>query len=145
MAVFKKALNKVIVPACVIFAAVITVISLFMLTLNFERPALLAGDILTIAFISLIFACLNLILHIKSLNIYIRMALHFIFTELALYLVLFLTTRSEDISTTVAGMRIYAVIFYAIIYVLVATVRIICELLRSSKKENEKKDKTLRN
>ena len=138
MAILKNILYKILIPACVIFSAITLIISLTMLSLNFERPALLAEDLLIITLISIVFSCLNLIFRVKSLNFYVRLILHFIFSELALYLILLITTGNTQISNTLAGIRLFIVIIYAIAYVIVATIIVIRKLLKSSQTAESK-------
>lgn len=130
-----KLLNDIIYP----FTAIFTGLILFLGILSYGTstvPAIPVNNMLLLALYSFILALLNRIFYIKKLVVYIRMAIHFIFTTLALYLMLFIFTK--NIISATENIRIVLVLFYAVIYIAIAVVYI---CIRESKKFKQPKTK----
>ncbi len=130
-----KLLNDIIYPFAAIFTALILFLGIFSYGTS-NVPAIPVNNMLILALYSLILALLNRIFYIKKLMVYIRMAIHFIFTTLALYLILFIFTK--NIISATENIRIVLVLFYAIIYLAIAVVYI---CVRESKKFRQPKEK----
>lgn len=130
-----KILNNIIYPFTGIFTALIVVLGAFSYGTT-NVPAIPVTNILIMALYSFLLALLNRIFYVKKLMVYVRMAIHFIFSTLALYLILFLFTK--NIISATENIRIVLVLFYAIVY-LIAAVIYVC--VRESKKFKEPKAK----
>ena len=134
----KKFYTQIFLPFTAIFTALTLILGVFSYSVT-SVPAIPVNNLLILALYSLILAFLNRIFYIKKLMVYIRMAIHFIFSSLALYLLLFLFTK--DIISATENIRIVLVLLYIIIYFIVAIIYVLINESKRFKKPEEKKNK----
>ena len=129
----KKIFNNIICPTCIFYTIISLFIGVTSFTLDRTIPAIPISNLLVIAAFSLFLSIINLIFKIKTLNVYIRIPIHYIVSTVSLYLVLLIA--AGDIVTNTKNIRLVMLLMYSIVYV-ITTVVYICI------KETRKKPKT---
>lgn len=140
---FKEKINKffnnIILPFSGIFTALTLLLGLCSYSVN-KIPAIPVNNLLILALFSLILSFLNRLFYLKKLSVYIKMAIHFIFTTLSLYLILFIFTKNIIDST--ANLRTVLVLLYVIIYIIIAVIYTCVRETKRFRKPKEKKKQT---
>lgn len=137
----KKIFNNIILPTSFFYTVISLFIGLTSFTLDRNIPAIPISNLLVIAAYSLLLSLFNLIFKIKSLNVYIRIPIHYIATAASLYIMLLIA--AGDIVTNTRNIRFVMVVFYTIIYV-ISTVVFIC-INETRKKPAKKENKEYEN
>lgn len=113
----KKILNDILFP----FSGIFTALTLFFgicsngLT---KTPAIPVKNLFILALFSFILSLLNRVFYLKKLNVYLSIAIHGIFSTLAIYLLMLIFTN--HIVNVTENLRLILVIFYVIIYLIAA-------------------------